>query len=399
MDGLSVAASAITVGVIAAQLIGTIEKILNFWKSIEDAPEDFRVIRKDLELLTAIIQRVNQLQKQRTSLIIVDALQKCQQKVERLLAVVQRFESGLAADSKRKRRWSAFKSSFKANSITKIHVSLEGSKSDLLLALQVSSMLEMEDIPTHVRRIASILHDLPGSVLRELDQNNRIDPQLPVWSDTLKIPYNARSSHATNFNKSIKRFDCGSPILAKNCVSGFTKNAQENETLQSRHCTLKCGCICHKSHRYEVPRPFKELVGELFVQCPKYLNIYQRCDQGSCCRKTVFTVRAAYYFPPWLLAWQIGLIATAQSLYGFQMMLNTARIRHYRDEIFYMVYDGDLAKVKETFDTGVASPHDMTNTTHTSLLHVSSPISMIEDPKWWQQGWTNFYSLQCPTNI
>lgn len=372
-------ASAITVGMVAVQLIGTIEKILNFWKSIEDAPEEFSVIRKDLELLTAIIQCVNQLQKLRTSQVIIDALQQCQQKIERLLAVVQRFESGLAAGKKRKRRWSAFKTSFKANEITKIHVSLEGSKNDLLLALQTSSMLEMEDIPTHIRRISSILQNLPGPVLRELDKNNRVNLQLSVRSNILKIPYSAQCSPVTTCYKSVKPSGCGSSNLA-----------QVNEPLRSWHCTMKCGCICHKSYNYEVSRPFKELIGELFIQCPKYLNIYQRCDQGSCCRKTAFTLRAAYYFPPWLLAWQIGLIATAQSLYGLQMIFNTARIRHYRDEIFYMAYDGDLAKVKESFDTGVASPRDVTNTTYTSLLHVSSSISMIEDPKWWQRERTNY---------
>ena len=42
------AVSAVTVGVVAVQLVDTINKLLNFWKSIEDVPEDLDAIRDDL---------------------------------------------------------------------------------------------------------------------------------------------------------------------------------------------------------------------------------------------------------------------------------------------------------------------------------------------------------------
>ena len=189
------AASAISVGIVAVQLTCMIEKFSIFGNLLKNTPEEVFVIRKDLELLTATIQCVNQLQKLRASLVIVNALQQCQPRIERLLAVVQRFESGLAADNKRKRRWSVFKTSFKVNDITKIHVLFEGSRNNLFLALHISSMLEMEDIPTHTRRIPSILQNLPWPVLRELDY------QLPVRSDIVKISYSAQRSPATIFIK------------------------------------------------------------------------------------------------------------------------------------------------------------------------------------------------------
>ena len=54
-------------------------------------------------------------------------------------------------------------------------------------------------------------------------------------------------------------------------------------------------------------------------------------------------------------------------------MFKTARIRDHRDNIFYWAYDGNLEKVQAWFEMGLASPYDITDTTHTSLLHVSSP--------------------------
>ena len=100
MDGLSAAASAIAVGVAAIQLIDTINKILNFWKSIEDVPEDFNAITNDLGLLMSIVQCVNRLKWLPTSFLIADALQQCQQKTERLLAIVRQLEVVLTNSKK-----------------------------------------------------------------------------------------------------------------------------------------------------------------------------------------------------------------------------------------------------------------------------------------------------------
>lgn len=71
-------------------------------------------------------------------------------------------------------------------------------------------------------------------------------------------------------------------------------------------------------------------------------------------------------------------MAASQPLSGFQVMFKTARVRYHRDDIFYMAYDGNLEKVRAWFDLGLASPHDITETTYTSLLHVSSLDYILE---------------------
>ncbi|KAL6712859.1 hypothetical protein ACLMJK_009571 [Lecanora helva] len=196
MDGLSVAASAVTVGVAAVQLVDAIDKILKFWKTIEDVPDDFSAIRTDLELLMSIIQWVNRLKWQRTSLLIADALQQCQRKIERLVAIIQHAEVGLSSSNRRKRKWSALKASFKINDIRKIQRSLERSKSDLVLALQITSIFEMEDSSDKIRSLSSSLQNL--QVLGDLKPIDHINLQFPVRSDMSSAPHDAQYPPATN---------------------------------------------------------------------------------------------------------------------------------------------------------------------------------------------------------
>ena len=396
MDGLSAAASVVTIGVAAVQLADTIDKLLNFWKSIEDAPEDFNAVRNDLELLMSIVQCVNRLKWLRPSLLIADALQQCQQKAERLLAIVQHFEVGLSNSNKRKRRWSALKASFKTNDIRKIHGSLERSKSNLILALQISSMFEMKDSSTKIKSLSSSLQNL--QVLRELNPSNHIDLQLPVRSDIVKITHDTQYSPPMNHYESMKSSKNGHPRLPGKDVTVVTREASYEE-FEPLCFTLQCGYSCHNTYRYETSHSFRNLIGDISVQCSKLPTLYQRYDQQSCCRRSAFTLRATYYFPQWLLAWRFGLIATARSLNGLQMIFKTARLRHYRDEIFTMAYDGNLAKVKELFSMGLASPHDVTNSTYTSLLHVRSPNCIIDNPKGHFRFRLMLYSLRCQRNI
>ena len=81
------------------------------------------------------------------------------------------------------------------------------------------------------------------------------------------------------------------------------------------------------------------------------------------------------------------------------MIFKTARVRHYRDEIFFVAYDGNLAKVKEYFNMGLASPHDVTNSTYTSLLHVRSPDCIIDNPEGHFRFRLMLYSLRCQRNM
>ena len=382
MDGLSVAASVITVGSIAIQLIDTINQIHTFWKSIEDAPEDFQVIIKDLELLSSILQELNRSPKMRTSSIVKAALGVCKQKIERLLLVVQHYEPGFATHNKQKRRWNALKAIFKANEINKIHRSLEETKNTLLLALHISSIFEIEKISSMIERNPLIQHHSGECVQSELNQQCPVNEQHRLRSELLTIHSSTVHLPVVRYLGNKERHSSSSLSLLQRDDPSLVLNPQENSTLQRLGCTLRCGCTCHKAKHYETPYPLESFVGLLSVQCPYYSTGHDRCNLRSCHRMTAFALRVAYHFPRWLLAWRISLIAASQPLSGFQVMFKTARIRYHRDDIFYMAYDGNLEKVQACFDLGLASPHDITDTTYTSLLHVSSLDYILENLKY-----------------
>ncbi len=67
MDGLSAAASVITVGSVAFQLIVSINKFYEFVKSVEDAPQYFRTIAKELKLLTLTLEGLTHVGNGRTT--------------------------------------------------------------------------------------------------------------------------------------------------------------------------------------------------------------------------------------------------------------------------------------------------------------------------------------------
>lgn len=378
MDGLSVAASVITVGSIAIQLIDTINQIHNFWNSIEDAPEDCQVIIKDLELLSSILQNLNRSPRIRTSSTVKAALDVCKQKIEKLLLVVQHFEPGFATQNKQKRRWNALKAIFKANEISKIHSSLEESKNTLLLALHISSIFEIEKISSMIERNPLTQHRSGESVQSELNQQCPVNEQHRLRSELLSIHSSTYQLPVVSYHGNRERHCSPSLSLLQRKDPSLVLNPQENSTLQRLGCTLLCGCTCHKAKHYETPHPLESFVGLLSFQCPYYSTGQDRCNLRSCHRMTAFALRVAYHFPQWLLAWRISLMAASQPLSGFQVMFKTARVRYHRDDIFYMAYDGNLEKVRAWFDLGLASPHDITETTYTSLLHVSSLDYILE---------------------
>lgn len=377
MDGLSAAASVITVGSIAVQLILSINKFYDFVKSVEDAPQEFRTIAKELKLLALTLESLRHGGTRENDLSTKAALDICKEKIERLLLIVQRYEPGFATRNKQKRRWNALKATFKTNEIHKIQKSIEEAKTTLLLALQISSMISRPPL-TQAYSEESILSEFKSqhSVFRQT-----VKPSQPfnsgrdalLESEFAQLPHNAHHTPIGTHDGLEERQGSWGPSSLHKDGPALALTAQENNALQQSGRTFGCGCACHKATHYDTPQPLKGVLGALSIEYPAFSVARQPCHQGLCCRRIAFAIRVAYYFPRWLLAWRISILAVSQPLTPVQVMFKTARIRHHRESIFYVAYDGNMEKVKDWFDKGLASPHDITDTTYTSLLHVSSP--------------------------
>lgn len=69
----------------------------------------------------------------------MSVLESCAGQVIALVSLVDDFEPGFASMSRRVRKWSAFKATLQSGKIKKFRVSLEETKTTLILARQSSS--------------------------------------------------------------------------------------------------------------------------------------------------------------------------------------------------------------------------------------------------------------------
>ena len=137
MEGLSAAASGITVGVIAVQLAERIKMLSDFWNSMKEAPEDIRAISLDLKFLSSVLTQIaheaHYVEPDETLLAILDT---CSFRAKTLVALLNEIEPGFSSTSVRVRKWTAFKATLKNGQVMKFKEALERVKSTLILAQQ-----------------------------------------------------------------------------------------------------------------------------------------------------------------------------------------------------------------------------------------------------------------------
>lgn len=64
MEAISAAASGIAVASIAIQLADSMKKLVDFWESVQDAPNNIRSVLDDLRLLSRVLKDIDRSQLQ-----------------------------------------------------------------------------------------------------------------------------------------------------------------------------------------------------------------------------------------------------------------------------------------------------------------------------------------------
>ena len=137
MDGISAVANATAIVSLAFQLTNSIKKLCDFWDSVQEAPEYIHDMRIDLELLSTVISGIALATKHELPDATLKAvLNQGMVKVGALTSVVNEIEPGFASKSYRIRKWSAVRTVFRNKRLKKLHVTLEGLKTTLILAQQ-----------------------------------------------------------------------------------------------------------------------------------------------------------------------------------------------------------------------------------------------------------------------
>ena len=134
MDGLSAAASVMAVTSLAFQLAHTTKQLFEFWESIQDAPEDIRKIKSDLEFLTKVLDHIaREARQQSPDPLMESALRLCSEKIDTITSLTLAFEPNFASGKLVIRKWGAFRVILKRDKFKQLRKSLDGMKETLMM--------------------------------------------------------------------------------------------------------------------------------------------------------------------------------------------------------------------------------------------------------------------------
>jgi outer membrane lipopolysaccharide assembly protein LptE/RlpB len=135
MEGLAGASSVIAVVSVAVQLADGLQKLITFWKGVQDAPAEISFLFEDLEALSLVLTQVqstapNGSLDESTNKV----LENCKTKVLQLSTKVSKANLELGSQSRTKRKWAAFKITLKKPEIESLRKFIEQAKSTLIIA-------------------------------------------------------------------------------------------------------------------------------------------------------------------------------------------------------------------------------------------------------------------------
>lgn len=135
MDGLSGAASGMAVVSLTFQVVESISKLLDFFESMESAPEVIKQIMEDLQQLSSILGGIKVDEKR-----YQDVLSTGMHKLNKLNNIIEELEPGFRSTSKKCRQWTAFRTVRKGSILKRFRETLGETKTTLILALQAKNL-------------------------------------------------------------------------------------------------------------------------------------------------------------------------------------------------------------------------------------------------------------------
>lgn len=136
MEGLSAAASVIAVTSLAFQLAESIQKLFDFWDSVQNAPAEIHDIKFELGSLRDVLEQIgHDAQYQLANPSMVLALRLCSEKINVINSLTAEIELGFASSKSLTRKWSALKAALRRGKIEKVQSALGRLKETLILAL------------------------------------------------------------------------------------------------------------------------------------------------------------------------------------------------------------------------------------------------------------------------
>jgi hypothetical protein len=139
-------------------------------------------------------------------------------------------------------------------------------------------------------------------------------------------------------------------------------------------CTPWCSCACHREWRFRTPRVLEQFVGSLFIGYSGLPVLRPPCNEQSCHLQSQPLTYVTYFFPKWFLTRMVTFMMTITPLAGPVASLKVQRTVPGNSDIFNFAKLGDMNGIKDLFDNGLASPHDVQFDSGITPLHVRLPV-------------------------
>jgi len=136
-------------------------------------------------------------------------------------------------------------------------------------------------------------------------------------------------------------------------------------------CEGWCSCICHTPSYFRTPQSVDFLLGSLFMGYSGLPVRNRACNERTCRKQSIPTVKVTYHFPHWLLARMIHFVLTLSYMKGPGVSLSMPRVIPDNAPVLTFAVQGNLDGIKSLFSKGTASPYDVALSNGRTALHVS----------------------------
>ena len=147
------------------------------------------------------------------------------------------------------------------------------------------------------------------------------------------------------------------------CVTAFTSY---------NRCIGGCVCKCHHLQARRSPQALNRLLGRLFFGYAGLPYLGPLCDSKSCDRNSYPMISIIYFFPVWLLARALTMVARLSSITGPEINIRFPRITATSSRIFNLARQGKVDEIRLLLQQGHASPFDIDSSNGYTALMVFS---------------------------
>jgi hypothetical protein len=134
MEALAAASSVFAVASLALQLAENVQRLVEFWDSVNDAPAEVAEIKSELGILGGLLRELNALRSQSDygSDLGHVCLLVCKESLAKLEKLSKEWDRELNGNRIR-RKWSCLRKALRENELTRYWSALERAKSTLIM--------------------------------------------------------------------------------------------------------------------------------------------------------------------------------------------------------------------------------------------------------------------------